>query len=93
MSSMAARVERGEDHASGVARSSRAGMKRKVKAGPTRRGWPSRCGRGPRIHMLRNPFFNRSVVIVAVETPFKISMIAFWSIAIVPSWNIFKRCR
>ena len=38
IASMAARVERGEDHASGVALSSRAGMKRKVKAGPTRRG-------------------------------------------------------
>ena len=32
MSSIATRVERGEDQASGVARSSRAGMKRKVKA-------------------------------------------------------------
>ena len=37
MSSIAARVERGEDHEAGVARSSRAGMKRKVKARPTMR--------------------------------------------------------
>jgi len=37
MASMAVRVERGEDQLSGVAKSSRAGTKRSVKAGPTRR--------------------------------------------------------
>ena len=37
MSSMAPRVERGLDQLSGVARSSRAGTKRKVKAGPAMR--------------------------------------------------------
>jgi hypothetical protein len=67
MSSMAARVERGEDQDSGVARSSRAGMKRMVKAGPTKRGWSGRSGRVPRIQMLRKPFFSRTVVTVAVE--------------------------
>jgi hypothetical protein len=55
-------------------------MKRKVKAGPTRRACPSRCARGPRIQMLRNPFFSRIVVIDAVETPFKAAMIAALSI-------------
>ena len=38
MSSMAARVEIGDDQDSGVARSSRAGTKRSVNARPTRRG-------------------------------------------------------
>jgi hypothetical protein len=38
MSSIAARVERGLAQLSGVARSSRAGTNRMVKAGPTRRG-------------------------------------------------------
>jgi hypothetical protein len=40
IASMAARVETGEDHDSGVARSSRAGTKRRVKALPTKRGSP-----------------------------------------------------
>jgi hypothetical protein len=38
MASIAVRVEIGDDHDSGVARSSRAGTNRKVKAGPTSRG-------------------------------------------------------
>ena len=38
MASIAVRVEIGDDQDSGVARSSRAGTKRSVKAGPTRRG-------------------------------------------------------
>ena len=37
IASMAARVEIGEAQLAGVARSSRAGTKRRVKAGPTRR--------------------------------------------------------
>ena len=40
IASMAARVEIGEPHDAGVARSSRAGTKRSVKARPTSRGWP-----------------------------------------------------
>ena len=38
MSSIAARVERGEDQEAGVATSSRPGMNRSVKARPTTRG-------------------------------------------------------
>lgn len=74
MASMAARVDFGEDQLSGVARSSRAGMKRRVKAGPTSRGWSGRMGRVPRIHTLRRPFLSRIVVMVAVVTPRKVSM-------------------
>ena len=55
MASIAVRVEIGDDQDSGVARSSRAGTKRSVKAGPTSRGCPaatawcraSRCFAGP----------------------------------------------
>ncbi len=56
----------GFDHDSGVARSSRAGTKRSVNAGPTRRGWPGFNGIVPRIQTFRSPFFSSSVVIVAV---------------------------
>jgi hypothetical protein len=49
MSSIAARVERGEAQLSGVARSSLAGTKRSVKAGPTIRRYPPASGFGPRI--------------------------------------------
>ena len=41
---MAARVEIGDDQEAGVARSSRAGTKRNVKAGPTIRACPGRSG-------------------------------------------------
>src|SRR5690606_27897540 len=58
----------GDAHDSGVARSSRAGTKRSVKARPTRRGVPSRSGFGPRIQTLRKPFFSSTVVMVAVAT-------------------------
>ena len=74
MASMAARVEIGLPQDSGVARSSRAGTKRSVKAGPTRRGWPVRIGFAPRIQTFRSPFFSRTVVIVAVETVFNVAM-------------------
>ena len=66
IASIAARVEIGLDHDAGVARSSRAGTKRSVNAGPTRRGWPGLSGRVPRIQTLRRPFFSSTVVIVAV---------------------------
>ena len=69
MSSIAARVDRGELHEAGVARSSRAGMKRTVKARPTTRACPGASGKAPRIQTLRRPFFNRMVVRVAVVTP------------------------
>src|SRR5690349_15165984 len=68
MASMAVRVEIGDDQDSGVARSSRAGTKRSVKADPTSRGRPGLRGRAPRIQTLRRPFFNRTVVMVAVVT-------------------------
>src|SRR5690606_14765033 len=63
------------DQLSGVARSSRAGTKRSVKAGPTTRPWPGLSGLVPRIQTLRRPFFRRTVVSVAVETPFSVSTI------------------
>jgi hypothetical protein len=48
ISSIAARVERGEDQLSTVARSSRVGVKRSVKAGPTMRFVaPGTIGRDP----------------------------------------------
>src|SRR5712672_533172 len=68
MASIAVRVEIGEDQDSGVAKSSRAGTKRSVKAGPTSRGCPGRSGRAPRIQTFRRPFLSRTVVMVAVVT-------------------------
>ncbi len=68
MASIAVRVEIGDDQDSGVARSSRAGTKRSVKAGPTSRGCPGRSGRAPRIQTFRRPFLSRTVVMVAVVT-------------------------
>ena len=68
IASIAVRVEIGDDQDSGVARSSRAGTKRSVKAGPTSRGCPGRSGLVPRIQTLRRPFLSRTVVMVAVET-------------------------
>jgi len=68
MASIAARVEIGEDQLSGVARSSRAGTKRSVKARPTMRGMPGLSGRAPRSQTLRRPFLSRIVVSVAVVT-------------------------
>jgi hypothetical protein len=69
MASMAARVEICAPHDSGVARSSRPGTKRSVKARPMMRPWPERRGPAPRIHTLRRPFFSSTVVSVAVVTP------------------------
>src|ERR1700761_2705040 len=68
MASIAVRVEIGDDHDSGVARSSRAGTKRSVKAGPTSRGCPGLSGREPRSQTFRRPFLSRTVVMVAVDT-------------------------
>ena len=74
MASIAVRVEIGDDQDSGVARSSRAGTKRSVKAGPTSRGCPGRNGLVPRIQMFRSPFLSRTVVMVAVETRDRVAM-------------------
>src|SRR3954447_10851443 len=68
IASIAVRVEIGDDQDSGVARSSRDGTKRNVKAGPTSRGNPGRSGLAPRIQTFRRPFFNRTVVMVPVDT-------------------------
>ena len=74
MASIAVRVEIGDDQDSGVARSSRAGTKRSVKAGPTSRGCPGRSGLVPRIQTFRRPFLSRTVVMVAVETRDRVAM-------------------
>jgi hypothetical protein len=66
IASIAARVEMGELQDAGVAKSSRAGTKRKVKAGPTARFCPGRSGLVPRSQTFRKPFFSNTVVIVAV---------------------------
>src|SRR5260370_27344917 len=68
IASIAALVDRGDDQDSGVARSSRIGMKRRVKAAPTTRGRPERKGRQPRNQTLRRPFFSRIVGMVAGDT-------------------------
>src|SRR5579863_4974940 len=73
MASIAARVEIGLAQLSGVAKSSRTGTKRKVKAGPTRRSAPGARGFGPFIQQRRMPFFKSIVVIVAVVTLRRIS--------------------
>src|SRR5262245_27935999 len=74
MASIAVRVEIGDDQDSGVARSSRAGTKRSVKAGPTSRGKPGFSGRAPRIQTFRKPFLSRTVVMVAVVTRERVLM-------------------
>jgi hypothetical protein len=91
ISSMAARVERGDAHEAGVARSSRAGTKRRVKAGPTTRGWPGRSGTVPRIQTRRRPFLSRTVVSVAVEMP--ASAVALSVMALFPSGSCAVRRR
>src|SRR5262249_24979135 len=68
ISSIALRVEIGWPQLSGVARSSRTGTKRSVKAGPTRRSPPGVSGFGPFIQHRRMPFLSSMVVIVAVVT-------------------------
>ena len=73
MASIAVRVEIGDDQDSGVARSSRAGTKRNVNAGPTSRGCPGRSGLVPRIQTFRRPFLSSTVVMVAVDTPDRVA--------------------
>ena len=82
MSSMAPRVERGLAQLSGVARSSRAGTKRNVNAGPTARAYPVSSGLGPCIQVRRTPFLSRMVVMVAVETERRMATRSGESIAV-----------
>lgn len=72
---MADRVEMGFAHDSGVAKSSRAGTKRKVNARPINLGMPVLMGAGPRIHTLRKPFLRSTVVNVAVVMSDSASMV------------------
>ena len=76
MASMAARVEIGFDQLSGVARSSRTGTKRKVKAGPTTRLPEKPSGMAPAIQERRMPFFKSMVVMVPVVTFCRVSRTA-----------------
>ena len=92
MSSMAARVEIGDDHDSGVARSSRAGTKRSVKARPTSRGCPGRSGRVPRSQTLRRPFFSRMVVSVAVVIFDRMSMVLASSCMLMALVMVVPEC-
>ena len=67
IASIAPRVEIGLAQLSGVARSSRAGTNRMVKAGPDQPlAARAPSGFGPAIQHLRMPFFSSIVVIVAV---------------------------
>src|SRR6202011_5643116 len=68
IASMAPRVEIGLAQLSGVARSSRTGTKRRVKAGPINRGPPGTSGFGPFIQQRLMPFLSSMVVMVAVVT-------------------------
>ena len=53
-----------------MAKSSRAGMKRKVKARPAmRRPCATASGFGPAMATRRKPFFSSTVVMVAVDMP------------------------
>src|SRR3954471_21246209 len=83
IASIAVRVEIGDDHDSGVARSSRDGTKRSVNAGPTSRGKPGRSGLAPRIQTFRRPFLSRTVVMVPVETLDRVAMVS----ADMDIWN------
>ncbi len=75
MASMAPRVEIGFDQLSGVARSSRTGTKRSVKAGPTTRLPEKPSGIAPFIQAWRMPFFSSIVVMVPVVTFFSASSV------------------
>src|SRR5450631_2246370 len=75
MASMALRVEIGFDQLSGVARSSRTGTKRSVKAGPTTRLPENPNGMAPAIQERRMPFFSSMVVMVPVVTLASVSSV------------------
>ncbi len=76
MASIAPRVEIGFDQLSGVARSSRTGTKRNVKAGPTTRLPEKPNGMAPAIQEWRMPFFRSMVVMVPVVTLRSVSSVA-----------------
>ena len=76
MASMAERVEIGFDQLAGVARSSRTGTKRNVKAGPTTRLPEKPSGMAPAIQEWRMPFFSSMVVMVPVVMFLSASMTA-----------------
>src|ERR1700730_7405363 len=86
---MAARVEIGLPQLSGVARSSRAGTKRSVNAGPINRGPPGTSGLGPCIQHRLMPFLSNMVVMVAVVTLRRTSNVA----ALIESLVVGKRPR
>jgi hypothetical protein len=81
-------VETGELQDSGVARSSRAGTKRNVKAGPTRRFWPGVNGLVPRSQTLRRPFFNSTVVSVAVAIEESVVVVFSSNAGVIPRWSL-----
>src|SRR3984893_2508573 len=68
IASIAPRVEIGRAQLSGVAKSSRAGTNRNVKAGPISRSPPKTSGFGPFIQQRLMPFLSSMVVMVAVVT-------------------------
>src|SRR5471032_240041 len=86
MASMALRVEIGFDQLAGVARSSRTGTKRSVKAGPTTRLQEKPSGIAPAIHERRIPFFKSMVVIVPVVTLASVSIVEVIDIPVTSSW-------
>ena len=69
-------MEIGFDQLSGVARSSRTGTKRSVKAGPTTRLPENPNGMAPAIQERRMPFFSSMVVMVPVVTFLRVSRAA-----------------
>ena len=79
MASIAERVEIGFDQLSGVARSSRTGTKRSVKAGPTTRLPEKPNGMAPAIQERRMPFFSSMVVMVPVVTLRSVSSVEVMS--------------
>ena len=93
MASIAARVEMGEPHEAGVARSSRAGTNRKVKARPAMRGKPGASGSVPRSQTLRRPCLSSTVVSVAVEMPSRVCRVAASRGAGVGAMGAFMRGR
>src|ERR1019366_3412977 len=85
MASIALRVEIGFDQLSGVARSSRTGTKRSVKARPTTRLPASPNGMAPAIQERRMPFFSSMVVMVPVVT-----LASVWIVDVIDSSGGFQ---
>jgi hypothetical protein len=85
-------VDIGLPQLSGVATSSRAGMKRSVKARPATRSPLGTSGFGPFIQQRRMPFFNSIVVIVALVTLCKISNSASLIVCLVDVFRSSTMC-